>query len=423
MAPSLRFAVSRQGVGRRAGATLVSEGFSSLQNFVILFAALHHLPLSGLGRFTLAYTAALLIEVVLKSLLLEPLMIRFSAANAEDQRLAAAHAVGACLSVGLVCSGIAAVIAVLLDEPVRSLILAVAIAVPALIVQEGWRVYFFAAGRPWRSAFNDVVCFGSTVLFVGLFLFRFDTVSAVGLLMLWGMGTAVGGVIGGLQARILPVVSQSWQWMKTHWALGSRLAAGISVEQISGRLALVVISVIAGNVALGRLSASRTVISPVVTLVTSAISFALPEAVRLHKRNDPRTSQFIVLFSFFLAGAVSLFGIGLYLIPSDAGQVVAGRNWQAAQSLLVPVVVWAAAAALRQGPRVGLRVFERSDVIMRLSAINGITILLGAGIGAYLAGAEGAAWAFAVMQVSGAMVWWGVYIAVARPIKRDYRRA
>ena len=45
-------------------AALVDEATSSVQNYIVLFAALHYLSVADIGRFTLAYTTVTLVEIV-----------------------------------------------------------------------------------------------------------------------------------------------------------------------------------------------------------------------------------------------------------------------------------------------------------------------------------------------------------------------
>jgi len=401
--------------GSRAVATFVDEGLSSLQNFVVLFAALHYLSVSGIGAFTLAYTGALLIESVLKSLLLEPLTIRFSTAQRDVHRAAASGALGASLAFGLACSVLATVISAPLNNSDGMLVLATGLAVPSLIVQEAWRVYFFTTANPWKAALNDGVCLGVTLLLVWFFVVRQDSASPSSLIFLLSAGTAIGILVGVVQARLCPSVRRAWPWARTHWYLGSRLAGGNTVGQGAGRVSLAIVGVISGSAALGQFAASRTLVTPATTMMTSAVTFAVPEAVRLigRGRRDHLT-WFLVGLSAVLAGAVSVFGLALYLVPANVGAVIAGSNWDVAKSLLFPVVVWAAAVALRQGPRVGLRAFECPATILRLSIVTAVAIVTATAIGSIAAGAVGAAWAFALVHMATSVLWWSSYRRVAR---------
>ena len=98
----------RAGRSRRAVAALVDEATSSVQNYIVLFAALHYLSVADIGRFTLAYTTVTLVEIVLKSYVLTSLTVHFAASDARDQRRAGADAAAAGLYAGAVTLGVIA---------------------------------------------------------------------------------------------------------------------------------------------------------------------------------------------------------------------------------------------------------------------------------------------------------------------------
>src|ERR1700710_3259212 len=95
----------RAGRSRRAVAALVDEATSSIQNYVVLFAALHYLSVADIGRFTLAYTTVTLVEILLKSFVLTSLTVHFAAADPSAQRTAGADAAAASIYAGGVALG------------------------------------------------------------------------------------------------------------------------------------------------------------------------------------------------------------------------------------------------------------------------------------------------------------------------------
>lgn len=407
---------SRSGV--RAAATLLDEALSSLQNFVVLFASLHYLSVRDIGSFTLAYSGALLVESVLKTWLLEPLMIRFSVSPSATQRRATAEAAGAALVLSVLSGVVIAAGSLLFSSPVRELILACAALTPCLVTQEAWRVHFFATARPWRAVANDGMCLVVTMALVGALAVGLQGATQTELLLVWAAGTGVGAVAGMVQTRILPAVGRALSWTRSHWTLGTRLASGFGAEQLAGRVSLAVIGAVSGTAALGLFSAARTIVSPVTTLVTSAISFAVPEAARLRQRRDPRMPLFIGAVSAVLATSATLFGVAMYILPDRLGRLLAGQNWDTAKTLLAPMVCWTAVVALRHGPRVGLRVLERSRSIVRLSVWTGVGVIAGTTIGCLAGGAPGAAWALVVVHLLMSAAWWGVYLRAMRNFLR-----
>jgi len=409
-------------LGSRAAGSVLDETLSSLQNFVILFAALRYLSVNDLGRFTLAYTGTLLVESALKSLVLEPLAIRFSAADESTLRHAGRSCVGAALVVGAAWAAGSGALALAVPASERSTVVTAGLIVPALMVQEAWRVYFFTAGRVWRAVVNDGMCLLGTLALVAVWIISGGETTPTILLGLWGVGTALGAIAGMVQSRIVPAPFQGVRWTREHWRLGSRLAGGTSIEQLSGRISLGLIGTIAGTVALGQFAAARTVLTPATTAVASTVNFAVPEAARLRARRDRRLGLFIVGLSIVLGGVVCALTALIYVTPDAVGHVIAGSNWDLAKVLLLPVALSGVALAARQGARVGLRIREDSPAIFRLSVATGLLVVAGTTAGAALGGANGAAWSFAGSHVLTTAMWWVTYQWLGRRVLVNSRQ-
>jgi O-antigen/teichoic acid export membrane protein len=407
------------GAATRAMAFVIDEGLSSLQNFAIMFAALRYLSISTLGFFTLAYNAGLLTETLLRSLLLAPLTIRYSHVSSSDQRRAGSRAAGASIEAGLLCAAIAVVVSWALRGDYREMLLALGFATLMLIVQEAWRVYFFTQRRPWLAVLNDGFCLLSTLALLVLVVAERGHPSAATLLVIWGAGTGCGAILGMGQAHLLPAVSQSWSWLREHWSLGSRLAGAQSAERLASQIAFILTAAIAGGVALGQISASRTLISPFTTLVVAVGTFAAPEAARLYHRRSGAFRLFTLAISVALTGAVAVFGVAIYALPDSIGRHMAGANWLSAKALLLPILVWTGSNAFRSGALTGLQVMERARQVLRFSLLTGLATLVAVPIGVTLSGAGGAAWAFATVSAITALCYWVVFARVSRDIRPD----
>lgn len=412
VAPSLPTA----GTAARAAAFIVDEAFSSLQNFVIMFAALRFLSIGTLGIFTLAYTAALLVETVLRSFVLVPLSIRYSHASKAAQRAAGERAVGAAVVAGLTSVLIGGLGFAIWHGSGRVLFLATGAAVFALIVQEAWRVLFFTQARPWRAVMNDGFCLGGTAGLLGFVLLNHHHPSGSELMLLWAIGTGAGAVLGVVQAGLTPRVGAAWGWLRRHGRLGAQLAGAQAAERFSGQLAYALIAILAGSAALGEISASRTLISPFTTLVVAVSTFAVPEAARLIRHDAGRPRAFLAGVSLSLGLAIVGVGLALSFLPNHIGRFLVGGNWGAAKSELLPILIWTGANALRAGPTIGLQVTERVRVLLGLTTATAIATLVAVCGGAAAVGATGAAWGFAVVALVASAVYWVVFLRLrARP--------
>jgi O-antigen/teichoic acid export membrane protein len=403
----------RAGRSRRAVAALVDEATSSVQNYIVLFAALHYLSVADLGRFTLAYTTVTLVEIVLKSFVFTSLTVHFAASGLREQRRAGADAAAAGLYTGAVALGVIAALGAIAGPSYRAMFIATGFAAVALVAQEVWRTYFFTIGRPWQAVANDAACLLTTVALVWHAVHRHAAGTPENLVLLLAAGTGMGFFVGVAQTGILPSAAGGVRWLRAHSALGVRVAGSRGAAQLAGRVSLTMVSAISGAAALGRLGAARTLIAPATTLVTSMQSYSLPEAVRLHRRGDSRLRRFLVGNSAGLAAIVLLIAAVVAVLPDSAGHLLAGKNFGLAKELLLPVALYSAGNALQQGARIGILTHLRPGLAFRIAITTGVGIVAAAAIGAWLDGSTGAAWGLAIVQGVQILTWWSAYARVA----------
>ncbi|MPZ91962.1 MAG: hypothetical protein GEU68_10080 [Actinobacteria bacterium] len=392
---------------------IADQVLSSLTNYVVLLAALRSLSVTGIGRFTLAYTSTLLTLIIVRSLVLEPLTVRYTVVTAETRRKATADAAGTSLGIGLLALLATLTAAATLAAPAREIVVSVGLILPVLLLQDAWRLHHFASGRPWAAALNDATCLLFTLVATVIVLQRSDMSVAL-LLLAWGLGTFAGVIVGIIQCRTVPNLLGAPRWLLLNRDLGPHLAgeriAATGVVQVS----LVIVAAVAGTHALGQLGASRTLMAPVTTLVSALAIFAVPEAARLLARTPERVTRFTVVLSIVIVSAVGLIAVLAMILPNDLGQLFAGDNWSVAKLLLLPVAVWTAASGARQGPSAGLRALDRGRTILTLSVVGAPIVLIGSAAGAYLGAGAGAAWGFAIVQCVATAMWWIAYLRAVR---------
>jgi O-antigen/teichoic acid export membrane protein len=370
-----------------------------------LFSALRLLPLDALGKYTLVSTLVILAQTSIRSLVLEPLTIRFSTQPEDVRRRATAMAAGASASLGIVAV-VATVTWAIAGGSSGRLMVAAGITFAILLVQDAWRTALFASRRPWGTAANDAICLAATLIGLTVVMVRgHGHADAPAVMIIWGFGSAFGAVLGVFQLRALPKVQSCWHWLRTQADLGLRLVGSVLAQQLAGRTSLVIVSVWAGHAALGQISASRTLVSPISTLILATLAFAVPEAARKAVTSLRDLRHFTRMVSGALVAVTALLTVVLYFLPERIGVAIAGQNWAAAHSLLVPTALWIAGTAMSQGARIGLRVLERASTILWISVALGAVVLVACACGTLGWGAPGAAWAFGLASVAGQAVW------------------
>lgn len=404
-----RHASRKRPIARRAFGGVVDQAASSATNFVILLAALRSLSIGDLGTFTFAYALALLAVTVVRALVLEPLSIRYTTADPSTLRMAVTDAAGASLSIGFCMLLLAAVVSPLVGHGLGTTVLTFGAILPMLLLQDVWRIYHFACGRPWSAVLDDAVCLVAALALVSWLLNSERQPGVVSLLACWGIATSTGAVVGIAQARVVPQPLRAWDWLRRHGDLGLPLAGERSAESTAAQLSLLLVAALVGSVALGELGAARALMSPITTLTTSVVLFGLPEAVRLRQRAMLLT-RLTAGMSAVTATAVLIYAGILYEAPDRMGSLLAGDNWQPAKALLIPVAVWTAASGARSGPSVALRALQRGRLLTLLSVVTGIVVLGVTVVGAQTYGAQGAAWGFALTYLLAIATYWTVFL-------------
>lgn len=391
-------------LGSRALASFTDQALASLTNFVVLFFALRTLSIDGVGTFTWIYTAILTVLVLVRPLALEPLLIKFSSGNEDFRRRAAGQALGFSLAVGL--SGvIVGIIASLLPLGVGLLGLVLPAALLVLLLQDAWRFYFLASGKPWAAALNDAFCLACTFIAM-LVVLALAEPSVSLLIVVWTAGTFGGVVLGWSQTSILPRPSQSKVWMTSNRGLGLHFAGEVALEHIAIQLAITAIGILSGTLALGQIGAARTIMTPITTLTGCLIMFMVPEMARLRSAGDlRRMSRFAASASMLSVLTVGIFTLAVILIPTEVGLSIVGNNWNLAFPLLLPIGIWTAAASARHAPRATLRAMQRSTTSLRLAIFTGPLLVGATAAGAVLDGSMGAAWAIALSYCISFSLW------------------
>src|SRR5206468_2502010 len=114
-----------------------------------------------------------------------PLVVRFSAAAGETQRVAERDAVGAAallgFASGMLCLGAGA----LTGHTLGPALMALGITLPGLLIQDAWRYAFMAEGKPARAAANDAAWAVLQAAGVAM-LAAADAMTTQALVFVWG---------------------------------------------------------------------------------------------------------------------------------------------------------------------------------------------------------------------------------------------
>jgi O-antigen/teichoic acid export membrane protein len=403
----------RRRLGSRIGWNICDQALSSLTNAALSILVARAVSENAFGAFALCFTIYAVVVGVSRGLVSEPLTIRYGDASPGTFDAARRGAAGSALAAGLVVGLLLFGFAQTQSEALREPLLALALCMPGLLLQDAIRFSFITEGKPRRAAANDFVW--AVLQFAAVvWLLYADTSSAGPFVLAWG-GAAVGAALYGVaQTRTLPALGSALRWIRAQIHLSGFFVAEYLTVLGSVQVAFLIVGAIAGIDAVGALRGATVVLGPLNILTFGAFAFSVPELVRRRGLPLKRHVQLAGLISGTLVFAVAVWSALMLLLPTSAGVELLGDTWHGARSVLAPMALLIAGTAACLGPLCSLRAFGAA----RESFFVGVlvaTLLLALGtMGVALDGARGAAVGFAIAQWTAVPVIWTVMIKVVR---------
>ena len=183
---------------------MIDQGVASASNFVVGIVVARISGPAGLGAFALAYTVWILLTMLYRSVITEPMAI-MGDMRRDDRDEIVRQGVAAVVILGVIASCIVAAVGttclVVGQHTFGVGLLSVAPWILVLDLQDYWRMIGFMQAKPRKSLQNDLVfnavqamAFGA-ILFVGLH-------SVFAVISAWGVGSC-----GGRPLRVLAVLT------------------------------------------------------------------------------------------------------------------------------------------------------------------------------------------------------------------------
>ena len=385
---------------------LADQAVSSLTNAAVSIYAARTLSAAHFGAFSLAYVTYSFALNASRGLATDPLMVRFSGTDVPTWRRAVARCTGTATAVGLVGGIVVLGVAALFSGTARYAFLALGLTLPGLLLQDSWRYAFFALGRGSRAFLNDLTW--ALVLVPGLLLLRATHHQQVfWFVFAWGASATVAALVGPLQARVVPRLTATWLWIRTHRDLGPRYLAENTANSAASQLRLYGVGIILGLAAVGYVQASLTLMGPFMVIFLGFSLVTVPEAARILRRSPQHLRLFCLLVGGVLAVAAMAWGIALLVaLPRGLGQWLLGPIWRPAYPLVLPAAVGVAGACVIAGASAGLRGLGASRRSLRSQITASVLYVVLGVAGAVVGGVTGTVEATALAIWLGAVVWW-----------------
>lgn len=392
-------------VARRAGWGFLDQVLSSATNFAfgILVAAVAS-P-DEFGAFSLVYGVYSICIGLSAGLASNPLVVRFSAAGAREQREAQTASVGTALVLGLLGGTICVGVALILGSSVTTPLLVLGLLLPGLLVQDAWRFAFMARARPAQAAVNDAAWAVLQVIGTGTLL-ALHAVSAATLVLVWGGAATIAGALGCVQAGTSPAPRQARRWLAAHRDLGPRLALESVAHRSGAWLAVAAVGAIAGLSAVAALRGALLLVTgPLNLLFVGAAFVAVPETVRLLESTPEKLQRLTWTVSGAIAAVSAGWCIVVLALAPVVGSRLLGETWPLARPLLLTLTFFAVAQALSIGPAQSLWAMAAAVRSLRCQLANVLLMLVTTAAGAAIDGARGAAAGLVATGVLSVGIW------------------
>ena len=395
--------MSRAGLARRASWGVADQALVSLTNFGLGVAAARSVGAAEFGAFAIAFSAYLIALSVTRAVSTQPLAIRYTDSR-DGWGDAASAALGQIGVLALIGSAALIVTAAVLGGLPGPAFLGLAIALPGLLIQDGWRSVLFTAGRGGAAFTLDLIV--AMILGGGLLLLTvLGWTSLLSIALCWGLAATVAAIVGVVVGGVVPSLPRAARWWREHRDItGHHLTGDLAV---AGALQLTIFAVglIAGLAAAGSIRGAQLLVGPVLVFAQGIVLVAIPEGTRLLRTSIDHLRRAVVGVTWLLCAIFGAWTAVLLLLPSSAGQTVLGASWEGARSVLVPVALAWAGLVATTGPIVGLRVLAAAQRTLRVSLLSSALIVGGGVAGAFIGGGAGAAWGLAAAMSLSASLW------------------
>lgn len=389
---------------KNAGGNVVDQAVSALSNVALSIAVARSVDASGFGAFSVAFLIFGIAVAVTRSLAGQPLQIRFSAAQDAEAVLACRQALGGALLLGIAGSLACLAFGLVSAGRTGAALMALAVILPALLVQDTARMAFFARGRAWSAALIDTVwAVVSLSLLVGLILTGRSSVTL--LIGAWGAGAAVAAALGIALLASPPLPVAGARWLTRQRSLSRYLLAEYVLGLGSMQVGILLVGLVAGVGAVGSLRAAQVLLGPLGILGAAAFQFAVPEVARRPQAGRRLLATFGGVVSAALGAATAAYLVLLLLIPPRMGRAMFGDTWDGAAVVLLAMGLSSLFSALANGPASVLYGLGHARKTFRINIVKGPLLIAGLLTSTWLAGTVGAAWALALIEVVMLPAW------------------
>ncbi|HET6985502.1 MAG TPA: hypothetical protein VFI00_02765 [Kribbella sp.] len=394
------------GPAGRASWGLADQALSSLSNLAVGVVVARSSTVADFGVYALAFGGYTIALNVSRAVSTEPLAVRHSGTRTADWQRAVRASTATALLTGLLGMLVGLAIAAFPGVPSKGVLVAFAVTLPGLLLQDAWRWAFFVVGEGQKALLNDLIwLLAMLAIFGGLYLT--DTTSAASLTFAWGLGAVIAAVAGRFQAGVSPRRQLIREWVRRNWDLSPKYVGEMLAVSGTIQVYMLGITAAAGLAATAGIRGAQVLLGPVNVLNQGIRMISVPEAARALRHSYRRLWLVGLAISFGVGAGALAWGAIFLLLPPVVGRQLLGPGvWAEAHEVLVPVILLQAFGASNAGAFAILRALTAATRGLRVRLISSV-ILITCGVGgAYLWGPKGAAWGLAAASLTTILLWW-----------------
>ena len=402
----------RQLVGR-AGWNLADQLVSSGTNLVLTLLIARELTTDGFGAFAVAFTIYSFLIGASRSLIAQPLVVRYTSAGDEAFHHASRAAAGAATVLGLASGVVTVGAGLVIGGALGASLVAIGVLLPGLLLQDMWRAVFVAEGRPAAAFVNDSIWGVVQFAAVGAFLWTGQE-NAPAMIVGWGGAALVAAIVGGFQFKGHPQARASYAWLKAQKDLLGYYAASFFSVMGANQITMLLIAGIGDAADVGALRAAQTVLGPLNLVGYSLSAFALPEISR-RQLGGRAAIKVAVALSGLMILADLVWGGVLIFLPERIGVALLGDSWSTAQAVLPATLLGVVAIGFGLGATMLMIARGFAKEIFWINSLLAPGFLVFGLVGLQLWGAQGAALGLSLAQcVVAPVAWWRVVVLMRR---------
>ena len=396
----------------RASWNLIDQVLSAVANMVLAVLVVHAAGAKAFDAFSVAFLLFAIMIGIERALVGQPLGIRHSADTGELRRRTASRALG--VAVGITVPAALAMLAtgLVIGGRLGTTLVATAVVLPFLILQDTCRQVFFAWGQASKAAFTDFLWAVVQFSAMGVLMWQ-HAATAPRLVLAWGGGAAVCVVVAMTQLKALPAPTATLGWVRQHRDLVGYFVGEYMLTTGAFNGGYLTVGAIIGDQAVGSIRAVQVLLGPLQIVSGAAMSFGLPE---LSRRAEQLTSGSRRKIAYGISAGMVVLSVAyvgvLYLLPDSLVTLLWKDKWQMAQPVLLPLGLAMIASTATLGPAVviyALGLAKRTFRLITIEAPLVFTLMIG---GTVLLGVKGTAWGQFADQAIILVLWFATLRSV-----------